>query len=84
MAKFKYIGIGRGKQRVLIDGGGPKIIDGVMHPKRPAIWADFGKSPDKIVELKSPGLIKIMMSSPLFGKDIVLVPEVRKKVRLNG
>ncbi len=78
MAKFKYVGKGRGQQRVLVDAGGPKMIDGVMHPKRPAIWADFSRNRDKIVELKSPAQVKVMLGSPRFGKDYVLLPEMKR------
>ena len=73
MAKFKYIGDARVRPRILLDGGSVK-------DKKPARWADFGRS--EIVEIKSPGQVKVMMESPLFKKEFILVPMGAEKTTI--
>lgn len=65
------------RMRILLDGGGPKMVDGVER-KRPARWIDFTRTGQ--VELKDKKDIDFLKHAPGYGRDFVLVPNAPKVV----
>lgn len=58
--------------RVLLDGGGEKIIDGVKH-RFPARWADFTRTGRVVIYKKED--IEFLKNHDGFGKDFFLAAE---------
>ena len=65
------------RMRILIDGGGNKMVDGIMK-KMPARWVDFSRNPQ--ITLFKEKDIQVLRASPNNGIDFVELPELKKKV----
>jgi len=62
--------------RVLVDGGGSKMVNGVLK-KMPARWVDFTRNSQ--LTLFDEDVIKALRSSPSNGVDFVELPELKVK-----